>query len=66
MFSLFPFLGAMKELPIAFAFPVFRRDEGAAYCIGFLGATKEPPIAFAIPVFGRDEGAAYCIRFPRF
>ena len=29
------FLGATKEPPIAFAFPVFRRDEGAAYCIRF-------------------------------
>jgi len=50
--SLKRFLGATKEPPIAFAFPVF------------LGATKEPPIAFAFPVFRRDEGAAYCIRFP--
>ena len=50
------FLGATKELPIAFALPVF------------LGAAKEPPIAFAFPVFifRRDEGAAYCIRSSRF
>ena len=31
----FSFLGATKEPPIAFAFPDFRRDEGAAYCFRF-------------------------------